>query len=239
MILHRLAEHLKAQNWTVVAIEFLIVVAGVYIGVFLGAARDQHTLKGAARVSMNNLLDDLIADRAETAFVVERQNARIAAAEALDAELEKAAPDFQKAHDDLLTVVYNNRTLFPRTTYYDALLREGELDTVPADIRRQISHLYGYRLPAIVHSGAMADQNDNLVYTVCIGRYWDLSHARPASEDPADMTHFRNCVRSLHGFSQYYADRAGAQMLPEMDRLIANLADELDRDADVPAPQAP
>ena len=229
MILHRLADHLKAQNWTVVAIEFLIVVAGVYIGVFLGAARDHRTLQGATRVSLNNLLDDLIEDRAETAFVVARQGERVAA-------------DFGKMQEDLMVVLYNNRTLFPRTTYYDALLRDGKLDTVPISVRRQINHLYGYRLPAIVHSGDMADQNDNLVYTICIGRYWDLSHARPVSDDAGDLTHFRNCLLSLQGFSKYYAERAGSQMLPEMDMLIADLAGALDRNihaSGVPGAPAP
>jgi hypothetical protein len=36
MILSRVIEHVKTQNWTAVAIDFVIVVAGVFIGIQLG-----------------------------------------------------------------------------------------------------------------------------------------------------------------------------------------------------------
>ncbi|MEZ5894983.1 MAG: hypothetical protein R3C40_11440 [Parvularculaceae bacterium] len=36
MILRRIAEHVKAQNWTAVALDFVIVVAGVFMGIQLG-----------------------------------------------------------------------------------------------------------------------------------------------------------------------------------------------------------
>ncbi len=32
MILRRLAEHVRAQNWFAVALDFLIVVVGVFVG---------------------------------------------------------------------------------------------------------------------------------------------------------------------------------------------------------------
>jgi len=32
MILRRVIEHVKTQNWTAVAIDFVIVVAGVFVG---------------------------------------------------------------------------------------------------------------------------------------------------------------------------------------------------------------
>ena len=33
MILRRLIEHVRAQNWTAVALDFVIVVMGVFIGI--------------------------------------------------------------------------------------------------------------------------------------------------------------------------------------------------------------
>lgn len=32
MLLRRVIEHVKAQNWTAVALDFVIVVVGVFIG---------------------------------------------------------------------------------------------------------------------------------------------------------------------------------------------------------------
>ena len=40
MILRRVMEHVKSQNWTAVAVDFLIVVVGVFIGIQLGNWND-------------------------------------------------------------------------------------------------------------------------------------------------------------------------------------------------------
>lgn len=48
MILRRLSEHLKAQNWTAVALDFVIVVTGVFIGIQVSNwndARREHALE--------------------------------------------------------------------------------------------------------------------------------------------------------------------------------------------------
>ena len=45
MILRRLNEHVRAQNWVAVGLDFLIVVAGVYLGIALG---DWHDAREAA-----------------------------------------------------------------------------------------------------------------------------------------------------------------------------------------------
>ncbi|WDI32178.1 hypothetical protein PUV54_03100 [Hyphococcus flavus] len=47
MLLRRITEHVKAQNWTAVALDFVIVVVGVFIGVQIGnwnASRQQHQI---------------------------------------------------------------------------------------------------------------------------------------------------------------------------------------------------
>ena len=46
MILRRVIEHVKAQNWTAVALDFVIVVMGVFIGIQVAnwneASRDRE-----------------------------------------------------------------------------------------------------------------------------------------------------------------------------------------------------
>ncbi len=37
MLLRRVTEHVKTQNWFAVGLDFLIVVVGVYIGIQAGA----------------------------------------------------------------------------------------------------------------------------------------------------------------------------------------------------------
>ena len=42
MILRRITEHLKSQNWFAVAIEFVIVVVGVFMGLQVQDWNDQR-----------------------------------------------------------------------------------------------------------------------------------------------------------------------------------------------------
>ena len=56
MILRRLTENLRAQNWTAIAIEFLIVVTGVFIGTQVANWNQQRL----AKVETERMLEQLV-----------------------------------------------------------------------------------------------------------------------------------------------------------------------------------
>ena len=59
MILRRVIEHVKAQNWTAVALDFVIVVVGVFIGIQVSNWNAvQHERKREAQI-VGNLISDL------------------------------------------------------------------------------------------------------------------------------------------------------------------------------------
>lgn len=59
MILRRLTENLRAQNWTAIAIEFLIVVIGVFIGTQVANWNQQRVEKAATERMLVQLLPEL------------------------------------------------------------------------------------------------------------------------------------------------------------------------------------
>lgn len=65
MILRRLSKHLKDQNWVAVALDFVIVVAGVYLGVLLGNLNSNSAAERSERAVVRQLHDELIAAKAE------------------------------------------------------------------------------------------------------------------------------------------------------------------------------
>ncbi len=58
MILRRVMEHVKSQNWTAVAVDFLIVVVGVFIGIQLGNWNDARLDQRAYRDAMTRLAEE-------------------------------------------------------------------------------------------------------------------------------------------------------------------------------------
>lgn len=59
MILRRLAQSLKAQNWTAIWIEFILLVAGVFLGIQVSNWNQERETNKKAEVFTQRLRDDL------------------------------------------------------------------------------------------------------------------------------------------------------------------------------------
>lgn len=92
MLLRRIIEHVKAQNWTAVALDFVIVVVGVFIGIQVANwndARQSH--KRLERIVTAMKVDMADARRVEAAFLKEIQEG-LASFEAAHARGERPPP---------------------------------------------------------------------------------------------------------------------------------------------------
>ncbi len=64
MLLRRITEHVKAQNWTAVALDFLIVVVGVFIGIQVANWNERLAERDTEARLLTYLAEDLRADMA-------------------------------------------------------------------------------------------------------------------------------------------------------------------------------
>ncbi len=62
MILRRLTEHVKAQNWFAVAIDFVIVVAGVFVGMQVNNWNEERRIRAGERVYLVRMRTDFGVD---------------------------------------------------------------------------------------------------------------------------------------------------------------------------------
>jgi hypothetical protein len=90
MILRRVIGHFRRQEWTAIAIDFVIVVVGVFIGIQVSNWNQARELQKRERTHLQQLLIDLESDRATGVRGVEAANEIDLAAEALLAVLEDA-----------------------------------------------------------------------------------------------------------------------------------------------------
>ncbi len=93
MILRRVTEHVKAQNWTAVALDFVIVVVGVFIGIQVSNWNDARLEASLEQDFLANIIVDLKADARDLQAGINLADVNIRAASyALDrAGLEPAA----------------------------------------------------------------------------------------------------------------------------------------------------
>ncbi|MCK7592723.1 hypothetical protein [Pseudomarimonas salicorniae] len=63
MILRRLAQHLREQNWTAISIEFVLLVAGVFLGIQVANWNESRNEAERARQNLERIAVDLRSDR--------------------------------------------------------------------------------------------------------------------------------------------------------------------------------
>ncbi|MDT8449183.1 MAG: hypothetical protein RQ847_03320 [Wenzhouxiangellaceae bacterium] len=144
MLLRRITEHVKAQNWTAVGLDFVIVVVGVFIGIQVSnwnAARIEH---GQERVALERLLSEAENAVAYLARFIESREEENQSREAMIAFLtdpERHPMDQADAANTLATMSYYP-PMTPIRTVYDELSASGTLRGIRSQAVRDRMELY-------------------------------------------------------------------------------------------------
>ncbi|WP_428408918.1 DUF6090 family protein [Hyphococcus sp.] len=191
MLLRRVIDHVEAQNWTAVALDFVIVVMGVFIGIQVSNWNDARALREREEVYLEQLLIDLESDRLTGERGVSSANSVDAAAEALLAVLQ-GDPEGSNVDDaELMRILpYAGYAYLPQgnATTYNEMISTGALGLMESvELKRAFGEYYA-RLSA--------------------GRQWD---ALLREEQFA----YRAAIRGLLTREQFAWARAHAALTPE------------------------
>ena len=143
MILRRITEHVKAQNWIAVGIDFLIVVFGVFIGLQVNTWNDERTARATSKTYYARLSADLASETKTRLTRIEyyekTKRHAVAAIEALDNNDQPLGVDF-------LVDAYQATQRWnyePHRTTYDELLSIGIATAIPdVELRSQLASLH-------------------------------------------------------------------------------------------------
>jgi hypothetical protein len=145
MILRRLSEQLKAQNWTAVALEFVIVLSGVVIGFQITAWNGARQERELERSYYHQLIVDLEADQATARRGVAATDAGDRHAETLLALIDTGAEAGTGDSDLIRAVLAAGYAFLPRATRgtYDELISTGHLRLIRDEgLKRDLSRYY-------------------------------------------------------------------------------------------------
>jgi hypothetical protein len=144
MTLRRLAQNLKQQNWTAIWIEFVLLVAGVFLGIQVSNWNEERTEARLGRDYVNRLIRDLDEDqtaiRAQSAYYSE-----VLKSVQITDELLRAADPVPRA---LVVNAYRATeiTYIPtvRATW-DQIVSSGHLGLMPVDaVESGLSQYYAF-----------------------------------------------------------------------------------------------
>lgn len=146
MILRRVTEHAKAQNWFAVALDFFIVVIGVFIGIEVANWNQARQERQNERQYYGQLLNDLKADL-ETLALAERNADRYdEAAQLVLDRLSDKAPSRVTPGRSATAIHHAGFIFIPRASRgtYDELVSTGNLRLLRnSQLKSQIAHYYG------------------------------------------------------------------------------------------------
>ncbi len=143
MLLRRVIEHVKTQNWTAVAIDFVIVVVGVFVGLQVSNWNVDRFREQTEQTYINRIREDLAANREDfqqrAAYYKQAQTNALAALAVLDAPPESIG-------DQFLVDIYQASQALPRELgrdTYDEILSAGGAGAISdVSIRKRLANFY-------------------------------------------------------------------------------------------------
>jgi hypothetical protein len=213
--------NLRWSSWRHILGEAALIVASVYLAIFLQGWSDDRERVQSARTGLIQVRSDLIADRADLAKILEEQREHSASYKRLLRWL--ATPDAMpndSVDATLRRLSTSNRTMFPRRGAWTSLVSTGLLSSIGDE--RLVSRLGGFYETVnerLEYNGRDYDFNLNEVSRVTVAAAWDSGRRRPIE----NVTLLRNQLDYLqHGWTQWYLD-----LLGEYERELSGLLQDL------------
>jgi len=165
VLLRRVIEHVKSQNWTAVVLDFVIVVVGVFIGIQVSNWNDFRHDRMDERLILEELRQSLAADEGKLSAVIDRLNTAISDMSELRAHMMAEKP-YDRALDQKFGVIYGAIDLTLNTSPYEQL-KAGRLSLVRSNaLRSQIVDVFDN-----AYSKAEKYTNDIQV-KIILDKYW-------------------------------------------------------------------
>ena len=143
MIPRRLYEHVRTHNWFAVAVDFIIVVVGVFVGMQVSNWNADRLERRSARNYIERIREDIsnseLTLKGEVAFYRKVEWHAIAALESFDKSKGELDETF---FINAWRAAYRTARAIDRSTY-DEMLSTGRMNSIPnTEIRRRLANYY-------------------------------------------------------------------------------------------------
>lgn len=143
MILRRLAQSLKEQNWTAICVEFVLLVLGVFLGIQAANWNEGRADERLGRAYAQRLVADLAHDLATRRELVAYYAAVLDSVERTDGLLADASSDPM----DLVVNAYRASELnfrAPSRSTWDAIVSSGDTGLLPQGVAAAVADYFSF-----------------------------------------------------------------------------------------------
>ena len=215
----------KQRLWARWVGESVIIVASVFVAIFLEGVADDSARSTDAHASLAQLMSELRADRDDLVEVRQHQ-AHLGRTydDLLRWMVEPGSLPTDSVQLALNEVAFLNRTMYPRRGAWRALTSSGQLAWVSdRNLVTRLANFYESMNVRLEAGGRDYDFNVNEVARVTVPQAWDAGRQRPH----ADLVELREQLRYLRlSWNRYYVDLLD-DYGEELDALLRDLGSYL------------
>ena len=226
MILRRFIKHVSEQNWFAVGIDVLVVILGVYIGVYLSNLSEERSKQKDIIEAINLIEKQLLADLENLEYIIDYRTNKLSENFIGIEELNKATPNMEVASNAIYKTFRRNYTFFPNSSGYSGIKERGFLPYLKdAKLELTMSNLFDR---IYVRHTVIADENDDYSFNYnlnFIRVYLDFKNKKFISDPVIASARLRGALEQMHSNSEWYIQFLKETVLPEL-RLTLDAIDK-------------
>lgn len=217
MILRRLADSIKGQNWSTVVLEVLIVVVGIFIGLQVddwNQARKEANETDKALVALES---DMRSDLLRLDQIIQLQQSKIIDQGTVAELLNQKDFENEVLGDLLISITLDIPTYYPNRSAYEAMKTGGNLAALrDGALRLQIARLYERQMVRQSDNAALYDQVGFDFMRDIREPHWDRTNRKLLTSNPDSAVIISNGMQTLQDQAMYYVDFLTDILRPEM-----------------------
>lgn len=222
MILRRFTRHVKQQDWFAVVLDVLVVIFGVYIGIYLGELADERTIRSDVQDGLEVVRVQLEEDlKAVDRIIAYRQEKLEQPAELL---VLVAGDQLDKASfgNDLLKAFQRLYTFFPKSSGYVSMKDNGYLARLDDPrLLEALAYLFDQVYVRHVVVADESDQNTFFYVRNVIAVYWDIEAPGFIGDEDVARARIRNAASRLKSYSEWYVQFLSETVRPAITDALA------------------
>jgi hypothetical protein len=198
------------RPWVRWAVEFVLILASVFLAVFLENARQAGAERTTAQAALGQLLGELREDHADFVRIIEEQEALSHHYSNLDRWLREGTDYPADSVGAALVAVLGNPTLFTRRASWTTMVSAGQLAHLDApELVLELGQLYETAYGRLEYNSRFYDEEMFTEFRETEAMRWEnyRTGGHPLVDDPAEVRRLAERLSRIHSmWTLWYRD---------------------------------
>ena len=222
MILRRFMKHVDEQNWFAVGLDVLVVIFGVYIGIYLGGVADERATRNDVQDGLEVVRVQLQEDLKALDGIIAYRREKLKEPEQLLPLLAGAQLDETAFGQGLTTAFQRLYTFFPKSSGYVSMKDNGYLARLDDPrLLEALAYLFDQVYVRHVVVSDESDQNTFFYVRNVIAVYWNIEDPAFIGDAGIARARIRNAIARLKSYSEWYVQFLSETVRPAITDALA------------------